>query len=51
MMQSSQFDFPDGSEELVVLERPNQLVEFDVEARASGPQTRSRSRCGRRAGG
>jgi hypothetical protein len=36
LVRSSQFDFPDGSEREVVLERPNQLVEFDVEARASG---------------
>jgi hypothetical protein len=33
---SSQFDFPNGDQQEVVLERPNQLVSFDVVARASG---------------
>jgi hypothetical protein len=36
VMRSSRFDFPEGDEQHVLLERPNQLVEFDVVARASG---------------
>ncbi|MEX0984842.1 MAG: hypothetical protein WD096_07305 [Actinomycetota bacterium] len=36
VMQASQFDFPGGAEQEVTLERPNQLLEFDVRARASG---------------
>ena len=35
-LQSSQFEFPDGAEQEVILERPNQLVEFTVVAKASG---------------
>jgi hypothetical protein len=36
LLQSSQFDFPSGNEKEVVLDRPNELVEFEVQARASG---------------
>ncbi len=36
-LQSSQLDFPGGDQQLVVLERANQIVTFDVVARAFGP--------------
>jgi hypothetical protein len=35
-LQSSQFEFPNGDTQTVVLEGPNQIVTFDVVARASG---------------
>ena len=36
-LQSSQLDFPGGDQQLVVLERANQIVTFDVVAKAFGP--------------
>ncbi|TMK95194.1 MAG: hypothetical protein E6G37_00565 [Actinobacteria bacterium] len=35
-LQSSQFDFPDGSQREVILERPDQVVSFRVIAKAAG---------------
>jgi hypothetical protein len=35
-LQSSQFDFPDGNQQEVVLERPDQVVTFRVIAKAAG---------------
>lgn len=35
-LQSSQFEFPDGDRQDVVLERPDQIVSFDVVAKAAG---------------
>jgi hypothetical protein len=35
-LQSSQFEFPDGDRQEVVLERPDQIVSFDVVAKAAG---------------
>ena len=36
LLQSSQFTFPDGDRQDVVLERPNQIVSFRVVAKTSG---------------
>jgi hypothetical protein len=36
-LQSAQFEFPDGSQQTVTLTRPNQIVSFNVVAKASGP--------------
>jgi hypothetical protein len=35
-LQSSQFEFPSGDRQEVVLERPDQIVSFDVVAKAAG---------------
>ena len=35
-LQASQFDFPSGDRQEVVLERPDQIVSFDVEAKVAG---------------
>ena len=35
-LESSQFEFPEGNEQRVTLVEPNQLVEFQVHAKAAG---------------
>lgn len=39
VVRSASFEFPDGAQQTVVVEGPNEIVTFDVVARVSGPQT------------
>lgn len=39
VLRSASFEFPQGAEQTVELEGPNQIVQFDVVSKASGPQT------------
>lgn len=39
VMRSASFEFPQGAEQTVVLEGPNEIVQFGVVAKATGPQT------------
>ena len=39
VVRSASFEFPEGAQQTVVLEGPNEIVTFDVVARVSGPQT------------
>ncbi len=49
-LRSSRFDFPDGNERVVTLTEPDQVVVFNVQAKAAGAQTikvRTRAPSGR----
>ena len=39
VLRSASFEFPTGAEQTITLEGPNEIVTFDVVAKASGPQT------------
>ncbi|HVF07372.1 MAG TPA: DUF6049 family protein, partial [Actinomycetota bacterium] len=39
VLRSASFEFPAGAQQTVTLEGPNEIVTFDVVAKASGPQT------------
>jgi hypothetical protein len=39
VMRSASFEFPQGAEQTVRLEGPNEIVQFGVVAKATGPQT------------
>ena len=39
VVRSASFEFPEGAQQTVLVEGPNEIVTFDVVARVSGPQT------------
>ena len=39
VVRSASFEFPNGAQQTVLVEGPNEIVTFDVVARVSGPQT------------
>jgi hypothetical protein len=39
VLRSASFEFPDGAEKTVTVDGPDEIVTFDVVAKAGGPQT------------
>ena len=39
VLRSASFEFPGGAQQMVTLEGPDEIVTFDVVAKAGGPQT------------
>ena len=39
VLRSASFEFPDGAQQTITIEGPDEIVTFDVVAKAGGPQT------------